>query len=338
MDGARGGRAARAWQAGRRRGDLPERQPVITLLRPVAPSPRLVYSLSPHARKRLAERTTMSEQAMLDAFADCMAVQLNRAENHFEGCVYELFFSLPDKQFFVAVTKPLSQIRGGIVVTVLTAVQHESDRGPILPALLLQAVRNFTSDTEFEGVAAAARDRLSRLAETAEPGGEGSNHSALPVFSEAVASSTGLARGTLVRTAKILLDDAGYARYCAILAGQCPDSMRPNQVRVLVHYWDAQHNAQCLRLSNPKVPQQHLLDHGLAAVNRHPAFWTWLAGRFAALGIDPGLKIDKLEAYLSVPHKANETVELDLEATMVDDPAPYPTVDFSDSTPEPAAC
>lgn len=310
---------------------------MITLQRPAALSPRLTYWLTPHASQRLAERTTLTEHALLESLADGTAVQLNLVENHFQGCVYELIFSLADKQFFVVVSKPRDASRGGAIVTILTAGQYECDRGPILPALLLQAARNFTTDAQFETVVVAVSGRLRRLAEADGCRTDDRSSSALPLFCEGFDPSIGVAWGALVRIARLLLDPASYARYCALLAGQNPDLVRPSQIRILVHYWDAQHNAQCLRLTKPRVPQQHLIDHGLDAVNRHPAFWSWMADRVAALGLDPGIQIQKIEAYVSTKHTVFAPIELDQDAPPVDNPAPFPVADFADSMAQ-AAC
>ena len=313
---------------------------MISLRRQSAPSPGLRYSLSEHAGKRLGERTALTELAFLEIMSNGRAVQMNLADGHFDGCVYELLFSLADKTFFIAVTKPLRASRGGIVVTILTAEQHEADRGRILPAHLLQAARNMMPNEEFDAYGQAARERLGSLAATAHTATEPKSHSSLPAFALIDDMSTSLlTRGALLRAARVLLDGSDFNRFCSRLSnGPAASRLRSNQVRILVHYWDAGHEHRCLRLANPKVPAQHLEKNGLAAVNRHPAFWPWLASKIEAAGLDLGVKVSKIEAHITLPGLCDEPIELDLEAPLVENPEPYPAGDFEDSTPEPTPC
>lgn len=310
---------------------------MIELHRSTPPARPMVYELSGHARLRLGERTSMGEQALLDALSRGKAIPMNLAEGHFEGCVYELFFSQPDSQFFVAVTKPQQERRGGIVVTILMAAQHEADRGPIPPAFLVMAARRALSDEEFAAYGQAVIGQIRDLAESvaAQPSQDAEGTSALPLLGRGTTEAMPIvARATLQRVALLLLPAEAYVELARHMAGQV-STPRPRQVRLLVHYWDSEHNAKCLRLSNPKVPGKHLADHGLAAVHCHPQFPIWLAEKLNATGIDEPIKIERIQAYLTDSHRSCPAVELDLDARLVDNPEPYLVDVSATDLPEP---
>ena len=97
-----------------------------------------------------------------------------------------------------------------------------------------------------------------------------------------------------------------------------------NWLNIHVHYWDSECNAMCLRVGAPRVPMKHLVDHGLAAVHRHPAFWTWLEKKLKMAGLNLGLKLERIE--VSAP--GIDLIELDHKDPLVDQPDSCPVLDL----------
>lgn len=128
----------------------------------------------------------------------------------------------------------------------------------------------------------------------------------------------------LLSAGRRVLDPADYiamredVRRARADAGGLPWKRR--DLNVQVHYWDGDCKAACQRVGPPRVPMKHLVDHGLAGVHRHPAFWSWLESKLTAAGLNLGLKLERIE--VSAPGVG--LIELDHHQPLVDQPAPFP--------------
>lgn len=132
----------------------------------------------------------------------------------------------------------------------------------------------------------------------------------------------------LLKAARQVLDRRAYESMRELVRQRREDRtglpFRRKDMNVSVHYWADDFQPKIRRIGAPRVPMQHLLEHGLAAVHRHPAFWTWLQTRLAAVGLDLSVSFDRIE--VSVP--GEEPVQLDHGDTMVDSPAAFPDSEF----------
>lgn len=128
----------------------------------------------------------------------------------------------------------------------------------------------------------------------------------------------------LLKAARQVLDRPAYEALRTAVRQRREDrtglSFRRKDMNVSVHYWGKGYQLQSRRVGPPRVPMQHLLEHGLAAVHRHPAFWAWLQTRLTAVGLDLSVSVDRIE--VSVP--GVEPVQLDYRDAMVESPAAFP--------------
>ncbi len=118
--------------------------------------PYLQFELSAHARQRIAERTGLAPDAVLELLNTGRALALNDAQRHFQGRGYQLFVSATDQRAFVAIVRA-SWVTGraGTMISVLTQVQYERDRGPLAAEVLLRAARMVLSARSYRAYRAA---------------------------------------------------------------------------------------------------------------------------------------------------------------------------------------
>lgn len=112
--------------------------------------PYLQFELSAHARQRIVERIGLAPDAVLELLNAGRALPLNDAQRHSQGRGYQLFVSPSDRQAFVAIVRA-SWVTGhaGTVISVLTQMQYERDRGPLAAEVLLRAARLVLSERSY---------------------------------------------------------------------------------------------------------------------------------------------------------------------------------------------
>ncbi|MBG6083189.1 hypothetical protein [Rubrivivax gelatinosus] len=250
-----------------------------------------------------------------------MTLQLNLVKDHFEGRVYQLLFSPSDNSFFVAVTSPEGkpETPTGVVITILTAEQHEADRGPLEPHHLLRAAELALGESGYATLRTLLLQRLEEAVVLSAPlSTEPRDVSVIDFLTRGgrAALST-LTYPTLLTLARALLSWPDRIAYKGRLRKRLPKGglpYRKGDVKVMLHYVTSSGDRRCLRLSNPSVPEDHLLDHGLANIHTHRSFWTWMAKKLETAGIQMEVSITSIEVYVYAPGAAEEaaTVELDL--------------------------
>lgn len=127
--------------------------------------PYLQFELSAHAKQRIAERTGLTPDAVLDLLNAGRTLPLNDAHRHPQGRGYHLFVSASDRQAFVAIVRP-AWVTGstGTMISVLTEAQYERDRGPLAAEVLLRAARMVLSEHSYRAVRAAMQPSWRRRA------------------------------------------------------------------------------------------------------------------------------------------------------------------------------
>ena len=67
------------------------------------------------------------------------------------------------------------------------------------------------------------------------------------------------------------------------------------EIAIVLAYVDQDLRARSARLMAPKVPREHITEHGLAKIAEHPDFWPWLQARlFARPEADGDLIVSRL--------------------------------------------
>lgn len=121
------------------------------------------------ALKRLQERSTMTPDQLIELLEDGRSVWLNNPDKHWENRGYILVYSVADNAFLIPIVAK-EKHNSAVMVTVLTKVQYETDKGLIPESTLRRAFNSATGGTQsFECVglspSSAAAKRANRMAQ-----------------------------------------------------------------------------------------------------------------------------------------------------------------------------
>jgi hypothetical protein len=119
---------------------------------------------------------------------------------------------------------------------------------------------------------------------------------------------------TKCRAARLTMTPADYQAFKAELAKSCdhPSLLAKRDIRVALFYFDTHQNRRRLMLGGTRVPLRHLVEHGLASIHTHPAFWAALSERVASAEISENVTIDCVEVWAG----DSEPVVITLEELM----------------------
>lgn len=283
----------------------------------------LQYAMTDHARERVGQRTALVEDELLSMLQSGRSIQLNLSKDHHEGRVYQLFFSPRDNSFFVAVTFPERRTDNptGVVITILTAEQHEADRGPLSPSYLLRAAEIALGADGYGALRTLLLQRLDAAASlTGSPlATKPADVSVLDFMTRGDKDSlAALTYSTLLILARSLMERPERLTFKSRLRKRLRTvdlPYRKQDVKVLVNYVTPEGDRGCARLSHPSVPTDHLVDYGLENIHIHKAFWVWMARKLESAGVPMTVALTSIEVYVFDASADGEfdPVVLDLE-------------------------